>query len=269
MTAFINHFSFEFRTGIRDKTLLMMNYLFPLGLYILLGYMITGIDPTFSDKIIPALIIIAVMSSTLLSMPNPLLKAREDGIFRSYRVNGVPSVSILSIPALTTVIHMLIVAGIITFTAPLLFNAPLPANWFAFILFFLLTAFAHASLGMLISVISGSVRSLVLWSQVFFIPSMMLGGLTFPDTFLPDALARIGRLLPATYSLKVYQGIAMNYETAFNPLWAVIILLSVGILAFVFSNYLFSWDSKNSTQRGHPAMAIIALVPFILGAIFL
>ena len=31
MSAFVNHFSFEFRTGIRDKTLLLMNYLFPLG----------------------------------------------------------------------------------------------------------------------------------------------------------------------------------------------------------------------------------------------
>ena len=38
MNAFTNHFSFEFRTGIRDKTLLLMNYIFPIGLYIMLGF---------------------------------------------------------------------------------------------------------------------------------------------------------------------------------------------------------------------------------------
>ena len=128
MSAFTNHFAFEFRTGTRDKTLLMMNYLFPLGLYLLLGFMITGIDPTFSEKIIPAMIIIAIMSSTILSMPSPQVTARENGIFRSYRVNGVPAISILSMPALTTIIHMVIVTIIITATAPLLFKAPLPAH---------------------------------------------------------------------------------------------------------------------------------------------
>jgi len=31
MTALLNHFLFEFRTGIRNKQLLFMNYLFPLA----------------------------------------------------------------------------------------------------------------------------------------------------------------------------------------------------------------------------------------------
>ena len=42
MNAFTNHFSFEFRTGIRDKTLLLTNYLFPIGLYIIT---VTAVDP--------------------------------------------------------------------------------------------------------------------------------------------------------------------------------------------------------------------------------
>ncbi len=269
MSAFTNHFTFEFRTGIRDKVLLMMNYLFPLGLYILLGFMITGIDPTFSEKVIPSLIIIAIMSSTVLSLPNPLVTARENGIFRSYRVNGVPAMSILSMPALTTAIHMVIVAVIITATAPLLFDAPLPVNWFGYFLFLVLTAFTLAAIGMLISVVSGGIRGVVLWSQAIFIPSMMLGGLTFPDSLLPEVLARIGRLLPASYSTKIYYSLAMNQTTIFDPLWAVIILLAAGILAFALANYLFCWDSQNSTRRGHPALGVIVIIPFVLGAIFL
>ena len=37
MKAFINHFAFEFKTGIRDKNLLLLNYLFPLGFYVLIS----------------------------------------------------------------------------------------------------------------------------------------------------------------------------------------------------------------------------------------
>jgi len=37
MNAFAAHFSFEFRAGVRNRVLLFLNYLFPLGLYLMLG----------------------------------------------------------------------------------------------------------------------------------------------------------------------------------------------------------------------------------------
>jgi ABC-2 type transport system permease protein len=269
MSAFTSHFSFEFRTGIRDKTLLLMNYLFPLGLYILLGFLMADLNPDFVPTMIPAMIIIAIMSGTILSLPTPLVGAREAGIFRSYKINGVPSISILTIPALTTILHMVIVASIITATAPLLFDAPSPVNWFGFILFFLLAAFAHAGLGMLISVISSNSRAVVLWSQLVFLPSMLIGGLMIPLNTLPEALSKVGLLLPATHAMNVFQDLAQNQAATFDPLWSVIILLAGGTLSFGLANYLFSWDSQNKTRRGHPALALLALLPYVIGVILL
>lgn len=269
MNAFASHFSFEFRTGIRDKTLLLMNYLFPIGVYIMLGLLMTELNPVFIETMIPAFIIIAIMSGTVLSLPNPLVAAREAGIFRSYKINGVPAISILTIPAVTTISHMVVVAVVITATAPVVFGAPIPVSWPGFILFFLLASFAHAGLGMLISVISSSTRSIVLWSQLIFLPSMMIGGLMIPYSMLPGALGKIALLLPATYAMNVFQGFAQNQVTVFCPLWSVIILLASGILSFGLANYLFCWDSRNKVRRGHPALALLALLPFVLGIIFL
>jgi ABC-2 type transport system permease protein len=269
MNAFFNHFSFEFRTGIRDKSLLLMNYLFPIGLYIMLGLLMAELNPFFVETMIPAFIIIAIMSGTVLSLPTPLVTAREAGIFRSYKINGVPAISILAIPALTTISHMILVAVIITTTAPLVFGAPAPASWTGFILFFLLAAFAHAGLGLLISVISSSSRSVVLWSQLIFLPSMMLGGLMIPYDLLPGALGKIALLLPATYAMNVFQGFVQNQNAAIAPLWSVTILLAGGIVSFILANYLFCWDSHNKAQRGNPALALLALLPYILGIIFI
>lgn len=269
MNAFANHFSFEFRTGIRDKTLLLMNYLFPIGLYAMMGFLMTELNPPFVETMIPAMIIVAILSGTVLSLPNPLVTAREAGIFRSYKINGVPAISILTIPALTTILHMVVVAVIITATAPLFFGAPLPVNWPGFILFFLLAAFAHAGVGMLISVISSSTHAVVLWSQLIFLPSMMIGGLMIPYTMLPGALAKVGLLLPATHAMNVFQGLAQNQVTAFDPLWSVLILLAGGLLSFGLANYLFCWDSRNKTRRGHPLLALLALLPYVLGAALL
>ena len=269
MSAFVTHFSFEFRTGIRNKTLLLMNYLFPLGLYLMMGFIMPAINPLFLESMIPAMVVLAILAATLLGIPDPLVNARETGIFRSYKINGVPASSILSIPALTTVLHLVIVAAIITATAPLLFDAPVPPNWANYALVFVALAIACAGLGVLIGVISSSTRMTVLWSQLIFIPSMLLGGLMIPYSMLPEAIGKISQLLPATQAMNAFNGLAMGKEADFSPWGSVILLLLSGGLAFVLALYLFSWDRRNTTRRGHPALGLLALVPYAAGIFLL
>ena len=264
MNAFASHFSFEFRTGIRDKVLLLMNYILPMVLYVMLGFLMTELNPFFREMVIPAMILLAILFSTIIGMPNPLLAAREAGIFRSYKINGVPAFFILTIPALTTLLHTLFVSAIIIVTSPLLFGTSLPISWVGFAVFFLLAVFAHLGIGMLISVISSSTQTVVLWTQLIFIPSMMLG-VMIRLSDLPDALSRVALLLPATQAMNVFQGIAQRQITAFDPLWSVVILLVGGVLSFGLANYLFCWDTQNKTRRGNPALALLALLPYVLG----
>jgi len=47
MKAFIHHFTFEFLAGIRNKQLLLLNYLFPLGFYLMLGFIMVEINLVF------------------------------------------------------------------------------------------------------------------------------------------------------------------------------------------------------------------------------
>ena len=269
MNAFINYFAFEFRTGIRNKTLLLMNYLFPLGFYLMMGFVMAEINPPFREDIIPAMVVFAILAATLLGIPDPLVNARENGIFRSYKINGIPSISILIIPALTTILHLLLVTILITATAPLLFNAPLPTNWLNFALIFTAMAFACGGISVLIGVVSPSSRMTVLWSQLVFVPSMMLGGLMLPYSMLPEAAGKIAQLLPATQAMNAFNGLAMGKAASFSPWGSFIILFTSGLLAFTLAVYLFSWDSRNTARRGHPALALLAMLPYIAGIFLL
>jgi len=269
MTAFTNHFSFEFRTGVRNKTLLMMNYLLPLGFYLMMGFVMPEINPDFRAILIPSMVVFAVLAATLLGLPDPLVNARETGIFRSYKINGVPATSILLVPALTTMLHLVIVTVIIVVTAPLLFDAPAPANWLSFILVFLALAFACAGLGVLIGVISPNSRTTVLYSQIIFIPSMLLGGLMLPYSMLPDVAGSISQMLPATQAMNAFNGLAMGQTADFNPTGSLILLVLSGLLAFGLAIYLFSWDSRNTARRGHPALALLVFLPFAIGLFLL
>lgn len=269
MTAFFHHFMYDFRTGLRDKSLLLMNYLFPLGFYILMGLLMTGLNPTFAPTMIPAMILVAMMACTLLGLPNPVVESREAGIFRSFKINGVPALSIVTIPVLSSFVHILLVSIIITITAGPLFKAGTVVNWGYFVLILLLSAFTFASLGMLIGVVSPNSRAIVLFSQSIFLPSMILGGLMVPSSMLSPALYRVSLLLPTSYAMNAWRGLAFGLAPTFDPRWALLILLSGGMIAFALAIYLFNWDSKNK-QRGHnPLLGLLSLVPFVLGAIFL
>jgi len=265
MKAFIHHFAFEFRTGIRNKQLLLMNYLFPLGFFLIMGFVMASINPLFREDIVPAMVVFAVLAAAFLGIPDPLVNAREKGIYRSYKINGVPAISILVIPALTTIVHLIIVSTIITASAPLLFDAPLPQNWLWFVLTFLAMAFACTGMAVLIGVVSPNSRMTVLWSQLIFVPSMLLGGLMFPFSMLPEVAGKAAQLLPATQAMNAFNGLAMGKVADFSAWGSGLVLIVSGILAFALAVYLFSWDSRNSSRRGHPLLALLVLLPYVAG----
>ena len=62
-------------------------------------------------------------------------------------------------------------------------------------------------------------------------------------------------------------GFAYGQPTVFNPTTSALVLLAGGVLAFGLAIYLFNWDSRNQARRGHPLMALLALVPFVVGAL--
>ena len=160
---------------------------------------------------------------------------------------------------------MIIVTIIITVVAPLFFDAPAPVNWFNYGLVFLGLAFALAGISVLIGVIAPNSRVTVLYSQMFFIPSILLGGMMFPYELLPEAAGKIAQLLPATQAMNAFKGLAMGGTADFAPWFSVIALFTSGILAFGAAVFLFSWDSRNTKRRGHPILALVFLLPFVLG----
>jgi ABC-2 type transport system permease protein len=141
----------------------------------------------------------------------------------------------------------------------------LPENWLNFIVIMIATAIACAGISVLIGVVSPNSRMTVLWSQIIFVPSMMLGGLMMPYSALPAIAGKFAQLLPATQAMNAFNGLAMGTTADFSPWGSVIILMTSGILAFGLAVYLFSWDNHNATRRGNPLLAWLVLVPYVIG----
>jgi len=265
MSAFTNHFAFEFKTGIRNPTLMLMNYLLPLGFYAMMGAVMVKINPTFADTLIPSMIVFTAMSTTLLGMPGPMVELRDAGVYRSYKINGVPALSILTVPVLTTIFHSLIVSTLIILTANSLFGGLNPTNWWALIWATLLSVFTMGALGALIGVVATGARSTVLLAQAIYLPSILLGNLMIPQAALPPSLQSLAGLFPTTYMMTAFQYYAYGMETVFDPQISLVVLVASLLISFGLALYLFNWDSKNQTRRGNPLLGLLAIVPFIVG----
>ena len=90
-----------------------------------------------------------------------------------------------------------------------------------------------------------------------------------PPEMLPRALGWIGKLLPATHAMNAFVGLALGKTTAVDPFWSLAILLAGGVSAFALAAILFRWDSAPGSRRRHPALAVLALLPYVVAAVVL
>ncbi|MBI9107346.1 MAG: ABC transporter permease [Spirochaetales bacterium] len=248
MKAFILHFIFETKSGFRKKQQLFLNYFFPLGFFLMMGAIMPQLNPLFLDDMIPAMLIFSVMASTFLGIPDPIVNDRTSGIYRGYRVNRVPSIFLISLPVLSSVIHMLIMSTVILILSPLLFGAPFPASILPILPLLLLTVFCCAGISVLIGVISTSTRAATMLSQVFFIPSMIIGGLMIPYKMLPPSVQPFALFLPSTHSMNLFKTFMYQTEASISPAVSIAVLTGTGTAALILSLIFFRWDNRKDNS---------------------
>jgi ABC-2 type transport system permease protein len=262
MNALAYHLGYEFKAGIRDKSHIFMNYLFPLAFFLLVGGFMTRMDPSFAGRMLPAMAIFAVMCSFLLSLPGALVAARDSGTLRSYRISGVPSWAALAAPTVAGLGHMALATALIAIVSSLVFGSPMPADPFAFAASWLCMAAAVAGLGALIGVVSSNGRVATLLAQGSYLPSIILGGLMTPPGVLPPALERLSLLFPAKHAMRAFA--AAGSADSFVPL---AVMAAGAIVSFALAARLFAWDSGAGNAKLRP-MALFALIPYAATMLF-
>jgi len=265
MSGYAHHLAFDFRSGIRDSTLMLMNYLFPIGFFVMIGLFMPTINPAFLEIMIPGLIVFAVMSGTLMTIPATLVDQRNAGIFRSYRVNGVPAVSLITIPVLGALVHMVLVSAALTAGGSLIFGAVAPTRWGWFAAIIVLVTLSHATLATLIGITARSSRAATLLTQAVFVPSVLLGGLMVPAGLLPEGIARVASLLPATQAMRAFNALAMGGGAPDAAIVPIVVLASSVLINLLLSSALFEWNAQTGGRRN--LIALIAVVPFAVAAL--
>jgi ABC-2 type transport system permease protein len=266
MNAFAHHLAYDFKTGVRDRSKLLMYYLFPLVFFVLVGGLMASVNPGFKQTMLPAMVLFAYMCSALLNLPTLLVTARESGVFRSYRINGVPAASIVSIPVISTAVHMALMSIVICLAGARFYGGVAPASIAGFVAAGALSYATFAGIGTLIGVVAGNSTASMLLGQLLYIPSIILGGLTVPLSALPGGLQKASLLFPATHSMKVFMGLSMP-GSAGTPWASIAVLASAILISFILSAVLFSWDSRAAAPNRRVWTGLLAALPFVIAAL--
>lgn len=231
MNAISKHLWIQFKMDIRERGTLLTYYLIPLVFYLVMGAVFSSVNPLASQTLSGTMVIFAVTMGAVLGIPVPIVKMRESGVLRAYRVCGIPGWAVLFIQSVSAFLHLLVVSIIISVTAPLFFGASYPQSFIAYYFSLFILLFASIMLGLFIGVTARSQPIATMLSQVIFLPTVMLGGIMFPASLLPEPLRAVGRLFPATHIMESFSGLAYRLPTDVDPILSLLITAGIGAVA--------------------------------------
>jgi ABC-2 type transport system permease protein len=245
MKAFVKYLGIQMKMDLRDRGTLMNFYLVPLVFFFVMGSVFSSVNPQMKATLAATMTIFALTMGAVMGTPAPLVRMRESGTLRAFRVNGIPGAAVLAVQALGAFFHLLLVSVVIYFAAPAAFHAEVPKNaplYFAVLVVFLA---ASIGIGMLIGVFSRSQSVATMFSMAVFLPTILLSGIMFPVSMLPKAFLWAGRVFPATHALQAFLGFAYRAKTNLNPGLSLCIAGGIGLLAFICAILRFGGISQS------------------------
>lgn len=240
MTAFFKYLGIQFKMDLRNKGILMTYYLVPLLFFTVVGLVFAAVNPELKPTLAASMSIFAVTMGAAMGTPVPIVRARESGMLRAFRVNGIPDWAVLLVHAFSALLHLLIVCMIIYFISPALLHSSMPeypAFYAGTLLVFMAVTIA---VGLLIGSVAGNQSMASMLSMIVFFPTVMLSGIMFPASMLPEGFLWAGRIFPATSAMQAMRGFAYGLKTDFNPALALCVLAGMGLLAITVAVRRFS-----------------------------
>ncbi len=223
MTAFLQGVTLQFKLDLRNKGVFLTYYVVPLVFFIFMGGIFSSINPEAKDTLIQSMTVFAVTMGAILGSPVPLVELYGSEIRKAYKVGNIPLWVSAVNNFISAFIHLFIVSVVIFLIAPIAFDASTPSNiplYFVSVAVFIATC---VSVGTALGLYIKATSKLTMFSQLIFLPSLMLSGIMFSTSLLPEVLGTIGKIFPATWGFSLMTSGGLDISLVL-PLVAILVL---------------------------------------------
>ena len=226
MNSFLYSLVLQWKLDIRSKSLLVTFYIVPLIFFLIMGGIFTSVIPEMGSTLIQSMIVMSVSMGAFLGLPPSLVEIYGSDIKKIYNANGVPIYLGLVTILLSAFVHLMMICIVILLLAPILFKASLPTQLPIFLLSLTIYIIVSLSIGCILGLTLKNQAKLTMLAQLVFLPSIMLSGIMFPISLLPDFLQVIGHVFPA------YWGYRLMLENGFSieNLWYMIFIFCIAVM---------------------------------------
>ena len=229
MNCFLYSLVLQWKLDIRSKSLLVTFYIVPFVFFLIMGGIFTSVMPGMGSTLIQSMIVMSVSMGAFLGLPPSLVEIYGSDIKKIYNANGVPIYLGLLTMVLSAFVHLIMTSIVILLLAPILFKASLPTQLPFFLISLTIYIVVSLSIGSILGLTLKNQAKLTMLAQLIFLPSIMLSGIMFPISLLPDFLQVIGHVFPAYwgYRLMLDKGLRLA------NLWYLILLTCIAVITCI------------------------------------
>ena len=229
MNCFLYSLVLQWKLDIRSKSLLVTFYIVPLIFFLIMGGIFTSVMPEMGSTLIQSMIVMSVSMGAFLGLPPSLVEIYGSDIKKIYNANGVPIYLGLVTIILSAFVHLMMTCIVILLLAPILFKASLPTQLAIFLLSLTIYIIVSLSIGCILGLTLKNQAKLTMLAQLVFLPSIMLSGIMFPISLLPDFLQVIGHVFPAYWGYRLMLDKGLRLEN----LWYLILLTCIAVITCI------------------------------------
>jgi ABC-2 type transport system permease protein len=199
---------------------------------------------SYVDFLMPGIIAISIMISSVYAVATTLVDWRKRGILRRLRLTPVPLPEFLASRVTASLFVTLMQLGVLLLFGRVAFGVSIAATAWAAIPVALAGALCFLALGFMIGSVVGSAETADAVLNVITNPMMFLSGTFVPISILPAVLASIAHLLPLYYLATGLRDTTVRGLTLGHVAGDVAVLAGIALVFALVSLRLFRWEPE-------------------------
>ncbi|WP_029138720.1 ABC transporter permease [Nakamurella lactea] len=235
----------ESKLMLRNPGVVLWTAILPVVAAIVLGAIPGTRNPTddlggasFFGVYQPVLVLFAICMLAVQALPDVLTRYRELGVLKRLRTTPA-SPGLLLVAQLALIFSVSVVCMLLMVVLPTFFGAPWPENVPAFLVSYVLAAWAMLGLGMVIASLFRNAKVAAGFGTVLFFVLQFFAGLWVPRPTMPGWMRTISNLTPTGAAQQALADAAAGH-------WASIgyfgVLLVWGAVTSLLAVRIFKWE---------------------------
>jgi len=188
--------------------------------------------------IVPGLVALVLMMICSLLTSIAVAREKETGTMEQILTTPVVAREVIIGKLLPYLVLGAIDASLILIMGKILFQVPMEGSWLALAGYSLLYLIIALALGLLVSTAVQTQQVAMMLAMILtLLPTLLLSGFIFSQSSMPLILQWIGRLIPATYYLRVIRGVMLVGRSWFPLEGGVMLAMAVGLMGLAVRRF--------------------------------